>query len=90
MMNPTPGHARTMMVGHTAARGRFELARFPDGRWTIRGNGPTLGIWSPDDQAECLRVFATLIGLDKSPDGRPSVVVVRRRHLNPADDAPLN
>ena len=79
------------MVGHIAAHGCVELARFPDGRWTIRRNGPTVGVWAPDDQAECLRVFAHLIGLDKPPNDRPNLVIVRRRHLTPGGgDAPLN
>jgi hypothetical protein len=90
MVDPTQKTARTMMVGHVAALGRVELARFPDGRWTIRRNGPTLGVWPPGQQAECLRVFASLIGLDKPPDDRPNLVVVRRRHLTPGRAAPLN
>lgn len=91
MTDPAPNPARTMIVGHVAAHGRVELARFPDGRWTIRRrNGPTVGVWPPGQRAQCLRVFASLIGLDNPSAARPNLLVLRRHHPTPGRDAPLN
>jgi hypothetical protein len=84
-MDEMKGTARTMLVGHSTKQGRVELARFPDGSWTIRKNGPTIGVWEPDEEAECFRVFALLAGVDDPSAPGPGVVVLLRRGAgNPA------
>jgi hypothetical protein len=86
LLHEVKGIARTMMVGQSKAHGRVELARFPDGSWTIRKDGPTVGIWEPHEQAECLRVFGMLTGLDMPPaagDGPNVVLFVRRQTGTP-------
>jgi hypothetical protein len=75
------GTARTMLVGQSPRNGRVELARFPDGSWAIRKNGPTIGVWEPHEESECFRVFAMLAGVDDPSlaTGGDVVVLVRRQ-----------
>jgi hypothetical protein len=63
LLHEMKGVATTVMVGHSATRGRVELARFADGSWAIRQGGPTIGVWEPEEWAECFRVFGMLAGL---------------------------
>ena len=84
-MHEMKGIAKTMLVGHSPGHGRVELARFPDGSWAIRKNGPTIGVWGPHEEAECFRVFALLAGVDH-PASLDRDVVVLLRH-NAGDPA---
>ena len=79
-MHHMKGVAKTMIVGQTPHNDRVELARFPDGSWAIRKNGPTIGVWEPHEESECFRVFAMLAGVEApTPDGNDIVLVVRQR-----------
>ena len=78
-MDEMKGIAKTMMIGQSATNGRVELARYADGSWAIRKNGPTIGVWEPHEEDECFRVFGLLAGLDDLPEsGRDLVIRVRR------------
>src|SRR3954467_4824661 len=74
---------KVVMVGQSANRGRVELARFPDGTWTVRADGPTVGVWGASEQAACFRVFRMLAGLDEAARRNAKAVVVRS-HNAPA------
>ena len=80
-MHEMKGVAKTMIVGQSPRNGRVELARFPDGSWAIRKNGPTIGVWEPHEESECFRVFAMLAGVDDpslATRNGDFVVLVRR------------
>jgi hypothetical protein len=74
MMYEMKGVAETVMVGHSAARGRVELARYADGSWAIRKSGAMIGVWERDERGECLRVFNMLVGVGVRGERRASEV----------------
>jgi len=82
-MDETNDVANVLMVAQSANSGRVELARFPDGTWTIREDGPTVGVWGAAEQAQCFRVFRMLTGFGEVAR-RAAEAVVGAAHSAPA------